>query len=402
MKGVNVKSLEDRLMVATYSRYPITVVRGRGATVWDLEGRAYIDLMGGYGVALVGHCHPKVVEAVKRQAETLMVCHPTLYSEIRAELIEKLIRIAPSGLGRVYLCSSGAESVEAAIKMAGRFTGKRKLVSAMGGFHGKTLGALSVTWNPRYRKPFQHLLIDTVEFVPYGNLDRAVEAVDDETMAFIIEPIQGEGGVKVPPDDYLKGLKDLCEDRGALLIVDEVQTGLGRTGVMWACQRWGVKPDIMCVAKGLAGGIPIGATLAREDVALSLKRGEHTSTFGGNPVACAAASAVIDVLLEEGLPGRADRLGRLFKRELESLRQGHRVVRDVRGFGLMLGVELRFDVREVLLEALNRGIIMLYSGRNVLRFLPPLVIEGSQILEALKVLDETLTWFEARVKPKPK
>jgi len=390
VKTEDVIDLESRYLVDVYFRYPVAVARGKGATLWDVEGREYIDLMGGYGVAVVGHCHPKLVEAVKNQAERLMICHPSLYNEVRAQLLEKLLKVAPKGLEKAYLCSSGAEAVEAAIKMARRCTERSKIVSTMGGFHGKTIGALSVTWNPRYRRPFQPLLLKNVEFVPYGNLEKAEKAVDEDTMAFIVEPVQGESGVKLPPDDYLKGLRELCDSKGALLIVDEIQTGLGRTGVMWACQHWNVEPDIMCVAKGLAGGIPMGATLVRDEVARSLRRGDHTSTFGGNPVACAAASAVLDIIVEEDLPGRARRLGEVFGEGLERLKQKHRCVREVRGLGLMRAAELRFDVKDILMKSLERGLITLYSGRNILRFLPPLVIEEHQILKALEILDEVL------------
>ncbi len=385
--------LEERTMVNVYFRYPVAIVKGSGAILWDAEGRSYIDLMGGYGVAIVGHSHPKVVEVLREQIGRLTICHPSLYNDVRASLLEKLVTIAPKGLNRVYLCNSGAEAVEAAIKMAKKYTGRSKLVSTVGGFHGKTLGALSVTWNPKYREPFKDFLIKNVEFVPYGNLEKAEAAIDEGTTAFIVEPIQGESGVKIPPNDYLRGLRDICDRRGSLLIVDEIQTGLGRTGAMWACQHWSVKPDIMCLGKGLAGGIPMGAVLAREDVGNSLKLGEHTSTFGGNPLACAAASAVIDVIVGERLPERAGRLGELFKHELEKLKRAHSSVREVRGLGLMRAVELRFDVKDVIVKSLENGLITLYSGRNVLRFLPPLVIEEEHILEASKILDNVLNMF---------
>lgn len=390
MNTQTIIQLEEKYMVNVYFRYPVAIVRGSGAILWDAEGKRYIDLMGGYGVAIVGHSHPKVVEAVKAQLDKLMICHPSLYNDVRASLLEKLVTIAPKGLDKVYLCNSGAEAIEAAIKMARKYTGRSKLISTMGGFHGKTLGALSLTWNPKYREPFKDLLVKSVEFVPYGNLEKAEEVVDENTAAFIVEPIQGESGVRVPPDGYLKGLRDICDKRGSLLIVDEIQTGLGRTGTMWACQHWNVRPDIMCVAKGLAGGVPMGAVLAREDVGNSLKLGEHTSTFGGNPLACAAASAVIDVILGENLPERARRLGETFKHELEKLKQNHPSIREVRGLGLMRAAELKFDVKDVIVKSVENGLIPLYSGRNILRFLPPLVIDEEQILEASKILDDVL------------
>lgn len=385
--------LEEKYMVNVYFRYPVAIVKGSGAILWDAEERRYIDLMGGYGVAVVGYSHPKVIEAVKEQLSRLTVCHPSLYNDVRASLLEKLVAVAPNCLDKVYLCNSGAEAVEAAIKMAKKFTGRSKLVSTMGGFHGKTLGALSLTWNPKYREPFKDLLIKSVEFVPYGSLEKPEAVVDENTIAFIVEPIQGENGVRMPPDDYLKGLREICDRRGSLLIIDEIQTGLGRTGAMWAFQHWNVKPDIICVGKGLAGGIPMGAVLAREDIGGSLKLGEHTSTFGGNPLACAAASAVIDVIVGERLPERAKRLGEVFKRELEKLKQTHSSIREVRGLGLMRAAELRFDVKDVIVKSLENGLITLYSGRNVLRFLPPLVIEEEHILEALKILDSVLNMF---------
>lgn len=385
--------LEERYMVNVYFRYPVAIVKGSGAILWDAEGRSYIDLMGGYGVAIVGHSHPNVVEAIKKQISRLTICHSSLYNDVRASLLEKLVAIAPKGLNKVYLCNSGAEAVEAAIKIAKKYTGRPKLISTMGGFHGKTLGALSATWNPKYREPFKDILIKDVEFVPYGNLEKAEAAVDENTMAFIVEPIQGENGVRIPSDDYLKGLRDICDRRGSLLIIDEIQTGLGRTGAMWACQHWNVKPDIICIAKGLAGGVPMGAVLTREDVGDSLKLGEHTSTFGGNPLACAAASAVIDVIVCEKLPERAKRLGEVFKRELEKLKQAHSSIREVRGLGLMRAAELRFDVKDVIVKSLENGLITLYSGRNILRFLPPLVIGEEHILEASKILDNVLNMF---------
>jgi len=346
--------------------------------------------MGGYGVSLVGHCHPKIVSAIKEQCERLIACHGSLYNDKRAELLEKLVEIAPRGLSKVFLCNSGAEAVECAIKVAVKYTGKSEIISMVRGFHGKTIGALSATWSQKYRDPFKSLLNPNFKFVPFGRLDKVEEALTENVAAIIVEPIQGEGGVYVAPNGFLEGLRKICDEKNIVLIFDEVQTGFGRTGKMWASEHWGVTPDIMCIGKAMGGGLPIGATLAREDVMNVLKVGEHTSTFGGNPLACAAASAVIDVIIEERLVERAWNLGNKFKTMLQRLVEESRILREVRGLGLMLGLETRVDIYDILMKALGKGVILLYSGRNVIRFLPPLVIELEQIERVIQVLREVL------------
>lgn len=382
--------MENRLLASVYQKFPVTIVKGRGAVLWDADGREYIDCMGGYGVSLVGHCHPKVVEAIEEQCGKLITCHGSLYNDRRAELLEKLVDISPRGLDRVFLCNSGAESVECALKVAVKHTGRKEVMAMTGGYHGKTLGALSATWGPKYRRPFDSLLIPGFKFVPFGDLGKAEEAISEETAAVIAEPIQGESGVYVAPDGFLPGLRKLCDERGALLIFDEVQTGFGRTGEIWASQHWNVAPDILCVAKGMAGGVPMGATIAKGEVMDSLKTGEHSSTFGGNPLACAAACATIDVIVREKLPDRAKRLGGYFKGRLLEIQDRLRIVREVRGMGLMIGLESRFDVLKVLMGAIERGVILLYSKRNILRFLPPLVIDKPQLERVANVLEELL------------
>ena len=360
-----------------------------------MNGKAYIDCMGGYGVSLVGHCHPKLVKAIKEQCERLIACHGSLYNDRRAELLEKLVKIAPKGLNRIFLSNSGAESVECAIKAAVKYTGKHEIISMVRGFHGKTLGALSATWNPKYREPFRNLINPNFKFVPFGKLDRVEEAITKDTAAIIVEPIQGEGGVHVAPNGFLEGLRKLCDEHGIILIFDEVQTGFGRTGCMWASEHWGVRPDIMCVAKAMGGGVPIGATIGRDDVMGSLKVGEHTSTFGGNPLACAAACATIDVIIEENLVERARILGERFKRILNDMIDEFRILREARGLGLMLGLEARVDIHNILMRALKMGIILLYCGRNVIRFLPPLVISMEQLETVANVLREAISEEEA-------
>jgi acetylornithine/LysW-gamma-L-lysine aminotransferase len=380
---------EEKIMANTFSKRDRVLTRGKGALVWDINGNEYIDCTGSYGVAVVGHCHPKVVEAVQRQVETLIACHASFYNDVRSELLQKLIRLAPEGLDKVYLCNSGAESVECAIKLARRYSGKPEIVSLMGAFHGKTMGALSATWKKKYREPFMPL-VPGFKHVPPDNLEKMRAAITEKTAAVLVEPVRGEGGILVPSDDFLPGLREICDEKDVLLIFDEVQTGFGRTGKVFACEHWNVTPDILCAAKSLAGGIPMGATFAREEVMSAFQRGEHSSTFSGNPLVCAAASAAIDVLVEERLPERAATLGGYFKGKLEALAEKYRIVREVRGLGLMLGVEMRFDIYNMLIECMNRGVLVLDAGRNVLRFLPPLVIEKEQIDRVAEVLDEVM------------
>jgi acetylornithine/LysW-gamma-L-lysine aminotransferase len=389
---VNEKEIVDteaKIMANTFAKRDRVLTRGKGALVWDINGNEYIDCTGSYGVAVVGHCHPKVVEAVQRQVETLIACHASFYNDTRSELLQKLIRLAPEGLNKVFLSNSGAESVECAIKLARKYSGKPEIIAMIGAFHGKTMGALSATWKKKYRDAFMPL-VPGFKHVPPDNLEKLREAITDETAAVLVEPVRGEGGVLVPSDGFLPGLREVCDEKGVLLIFDEVQTGFGRTGKVFACEHWGVVPDILCLAKSVAGGLPMGATFAREEVMAAFQRGEHSSTFSGNPLICAAASAAIDVLVEEKLPERAATLGQYFKGKLEGLAEKYRIVREVRGLGLMLGMELRFDVYNILVGCMERGVLVLDAGRNVVRFLPPLVIEKEQIDRVIEVLDEVL------------
>jgi len=381
--------VEEKIMANTFSKRNRVITRGKGALVWDINGNEYIDCTGSYGVCIVGHCHPRVVEAVQKQVETLIACHASFYNDARSKLLKKIIGIAPKGLDKVFLSNSGAESVECAIKLARKYSGKPEIIAMVGAFHGKTMGALSATWKKKYRAPFMPL-VPGFKHVPPNNLEKLRDAITEKTAAILVEPVRGEGGVRVPSDDFLPGLREICDEKDVLLIFDEVQTGFGRTGKVFACEHWNVVPDIMCLAKSVAGGIPMGATFARHDVMAAFKRGEHSSTFSGNPLVCAAASAAIDVLVEERLPERAATLGRYFKGKLEGLQEKYRIVREVRGLGLMLGMELRFDVYNILLGCMDRGVLVLDAGRNVVRFLPPLVIEKEQIDRVVEVLDEVM------------
>ncbi|GIU71333.1 MAG: acetylornithine aminotransferase [Candidatus Nitrosocaldaceae archaeon] len=386
---------EDNYLPNTYQRFPIKIVRGKGAIVWDDSNKEYIDHMAGYGVAIVGHCNDRVVNAIKEQAEKLLVCHPSCYNDTRLNFLKKLVSIAPNGLNKAFLCNSGAEAVEGAIKMARKYTKKHGMIAMVGSFHGKTMGALSLTYSPKYRKPFEPLL-DGIKFVPFGNIEKLEDAIDDSIGSIILEPIQGEGGIYVPPDDYLPKVRELCNKHDILLIFDEIQAGLGRTGKLWAGENWNVTPDIMCLAKGIAGGVPMGAVLARTDIMDALSIGEHSSTFGGNPLASAAGYATLTALTEDGLVRNASEIGKVFKDGLLALKDKHKIIREVRGLGLMLGVELRFDVRNVLFDGIDNGLLLLYSGKNVIRLLPPLVIDESLIRKTLDIMDVLLTKEEER------
>jgi acetylornithine/LysW-gamma-L-lysine aminotransferase len=375
MTADEIMALEERYDSALYPKRPLAVVRGEGARLWDADGRAYIDCVGGHGVANVGHANPVVQQAVAEQAKRLLVCPNGFYNDQRAQLLAELVRIAPDGLDRVFLCNSGTEAVEGALKFARLHNGRKKIVAAMRGFHGRTFGALSATWRKAYRQPFEPL-VPGFEFVPYNRLERMQNAVDEETAAVILEVVQGEGGV-IPGDGaYLREVQALCQERGALFIVDEVQTGFGRTGEMFASQHHQLQPDLMCLAKGIAGGFPMGAVLLGPRVG-DLPKKAHGTTFGGNPLACAAALATIGYLESEALPQRAAELGERLLAGLQGIDAP--IVRDVRGLGLMVAIELKDKAAPYLATLAESGVLALSAGSNVMRFLPPLVISGQEI-----------------------
>lgn len=382
-------NIEESHTPPVYHRRGLVAARGRGSLLWDVDGKEYIDCMAGFGASIVGHAHPKVVKAIIDQSQLLTACHSSLYNESRAGLIDRLLKVVPTSLDRIFLSNSGAEAVECALKVARRFTGKPGVVAMMRSFHGKTFGALSVTFNAKYRTPFQPLL-EKVEFVPFGRIDKVAAAIGPETGAVIVEPVQGEGGVHVAPDGYLKELRDLTKDKKVLLILDEIQTGMARTGRMFAFEHWGVVPDLLCLGKALGSGLPISATLGSEEVMASLKMGEHSTTFGGNPLSCAAASATLETILEERLWERAALLGGVLREGLEGLKDQLSVVREVRGLGLMVGVEMRFDVLNIMNRLFERGVVILNAGVNVLRFLPPAVITETQIKTVVERLGSCL------------
>lgn len=386
---------EDSYLINLYQRFPVTIERAQGATIWDTDGKEYIDCMGGYGVAIIGHCNKDVIDAITLQINKLMVCHMSTYNNSRLQFLSKLKSVAPDNLSKIFFSNSGAESIEAALKFARKFSQKTGVVSMYGGYHGKTIGALSVTYNSKYRKSFSSLL-EGVKFVPFGDISSLAEAIDESIGTVIIEPIQGESGIIMPPEGYVKAVREVCTEKKLVLIFDEIQTGLGRTGKMWAGENWSAVPDIMCIAKGIASGIPTGVTFVKEEIANCMNLGEHSSTFGGNPISCSAGIATIDTIIKEDLVTKASDTGTYFKKKLIELKDKHPIIRDVRGLGMMLALESRFDVRNILMDGIKNGLLMLYSGRTVIRLLPPLVMKKEQVGRAIEIMDEILSVEEKR------
>lgn len=381
---------EDTYTSGVYSKRKVAFVRGRGALLWDDAGREYIDCAAGHGVANVGHGRPEIAAAISEQALRLVTCPEIVYNDTRARLLERLAHLVPLEGARIFLCNSGTEAVEGALKFARLATGRAGIIATLRGFHGRSMGALSATWEPHYREPFAPL-VPGFTHIRYNNLDVAREAINEETAAVLVELVQGEGGVHPATREYISGLAELCHERGALLIVDEIQTGFGRTGRLFASQLYGVEPDILCLAKSLGGGIPMGAICLGRRVQESgrISKGVHGTTFGGNPVACAAALATLDILENEDLAGCAAQLGEFALQRLREIRSP--LIREVRGRGLLLGIELSTKVQPYLERLCERGILALPAGPRVLRLLPPLVITREQLAHVLDVVEEILT-----------
>jgi acetylornithine/LysW-gamma-L-lysine aminotransferase len=375
--------IERKFSFEVYPKRDVTLVRGEGATVWDDAGKSYIDCTAGVGVANVGHANPQVAKAISDQAQTLITCAGMFYNDTRARLLEKLVSIAPAGLTRAFLCNSGTESMEAAIKFARHASGKSEFVCAMRGFHGRTMGALSATF--KYRDQFEPLLAG-FSFVPFNNIDKLRGAVSETTAAIILEPIQGEGGVRPADPEYMSAVQGFCAEQDILLIIDEIQTGLCRTGSMFASEHYGITPDILCLAKALGGGVPIGAVLTTDRVTPVV--GMHGSTFGGNPLACAAALATIDYMQECKLDDHARQLGDYFAAQFRA-NQPERV-RELRQIGLMIGIELKEKATPHLMALMKEGVLALSAGPTVVRLLPPLTVTRDEldvvISKLLKVL----------------
>jgi acetylornithine/LysW-gamma-L-lysine aminotransferase len=379
--------IEARHTSGVYAKRPLTLTHGAGCTVWDDTGNAYLDATSGMGVALLGHAHPAVVKAIAEQSARLITCAEIFHNDRRAQFYRLLHEI--TSFERFFLCNSGAEAMEAALKAARLLTGRSAIVAAKRGFHGRTLGALGLTWNPQYREPFSGWTPNDITHILYNDLSALDTAIGDDTAAVVVEAVQGEGGVYPANPEWLQALRRLCSDRGALLIVDEVQTGLGRTGRWFAHQHADIAPDIITLGKGIAGGLPMGVAAWREQLG-TLEPGAHGSTFGGNPLACTAAAATLTALRELDAPARSAHLGGWMLAELQGHLPNLAYARDVRGCGLMIGIELRGRVTPVIQQLQARGILALVSGKTVLRLLPPLIVTQDELQRILDALVEVL------------
>ncbi|MCX7725022.1 MAG: acetylornithine transaminase [Thermodesulfovibrio sp.] len=394
MEDREIINLSEKLFIPTYSRYPIVLRKGRGVRVWDVNGKEYLDFLGGIAVNVLGHCPRKVVIAIQKQVQRLIHVSNLYYTEPQLNLAKILIK--NSFADRVFFCNSGTEANEGALKLARIYMkskyGKERyeFISTYNSFHGRTFGSLSVTGQEKYHHGFEPLL-DGVRFVPFNDADAIANAITDKTCAVILEPIQAEGGVNVADKNYLRKVREICDKEGILLIFDEVQTGIGRTGKLFAYEHFGVEPDIMTLAKGLGSGIPIGAILTKDEIANAFGPKTHASTFGGNPVACASAVATLETILEDGyLLDYCQRISKYFMKKLNSIKERHpEKIKEIRGMGLLIGVELSFDATEIVKGCIERGLLIGTAGDGtVLRFTPPLIIEKEDIDEAISILDE--------------
>ncbi len=381
----NYKELIDNYEVAVYPKRDLVIVKGKEATVWDENGNEFIDCAAGIGVATIGHSNPAVVKAITKQAETLITNACVFYNDTRALFLEILNQITPPNLKRSFLTNSGTEAMEAALKFARVSTGKTDFITTMRGFHGRTMGALSGTHKPEYRQPFEPL-VPGFSFVPYNNLDKMEGAITEKTAGIILEVIQGEGGINIASQEYLDGVRELCDKNNVMMIIDEIQTGFCRTGKMFAIEHFGIEPDIMTVAKGIAGGFPVGAAICSDKVKIGF--GQHGTTYGGNPLASAAGLAAINFMIDNNLAEEAQKKGDYFvsKINIDELSK----VRAIRHKGLMIGIELKEKVQPYLVQLMEEGIIAMPAGKIVLRFLPPAVITYKQLDDILEVLNRIL------------
>ncbi|OGW67871.1 MAG: acetylornithine aminotransferase [Nitrospirae bacterium RIFCSPLOWO2_02_FULL_62_14] len=383
----------DRYLMNTYARSPISIVRGRGSKVYDLEGREYLDFVAGIAVNVLGHGHPDLVAAIQKQAQQLLHASNLYYTEPQTKLAKMLVE--HSFAKKVFFCNSGAEANETAIKLARRYAHQKygaeryEIITMLQSFHGRTMATLTATGQEKVQKGFEPLL-PGFTYVPFNNLSAVEQAVSSKTAAILLEPVQGEGGVRVADKSYLKGLRELCRQRDLLLIFDEVQTGVGRTGTLFAYEQLGVAPDVMTLGKGLGGGLPIGACLATEEAAAALEPGTHASTFGGNPVSCAAGLAVLRTLLEGRVLEHGRRMGDYLAHGLQDIKDRLPIVKEVRGLGLLQGMELTVDGKSVVTDCLARGLLINCTAERVLRFVPPLIITQADIDRLLDILNQVL------------
>lgn len=387
-----------KYVIPNYTRYPVCLVRGEGSRIWDDQGRSYLDLFPGWGCGLLGHCPPRIVEAVQKQVATLIHVPNTWHTEPQALLAEALCTRAAFS-AQAFFCNSGTEANEAAIKLArlnGKPHGRYKVVTMYNSFHGRTFGSLTATAQPKYHAGCEPLLPGFV-YAPFGDVEAVRNVIDGETAAIMLEPIQGEGGINLPPAGYLEALRALCNEHKLLLIFDEVQTGMGRTGTWYAHDHWGVTPDVVTLAKALAGGVAMGGLIARPEVAEKLRPGTHAATFGGNPVSCAAALATIQTIDEEGLLARSLAIGDQFKARFEALKARCSWIKDVRVRGCMIGVELTVDGATVVKGCLERGLLINCTHQTVLRLLPAMNLTDAELEEGCGILEEVLLALDVRV-----
>ena len=370
---------EETILGGTIARRGDTVMsRGEGCWMWDVDGNRYLDLTSAQGVAMLGHSHPALVEAVSAQAAQLMNCPSFFYNDTRAQFSAALVDVLPAHLNHVFISNSGAEAIDGALKFARLATGRRGIVSTMRSFHGRTIGGTSVTWEPKYRKKFEPLL--DVGFVPYGNLEKLDAALTSETAVLILESVQGEGGVNMTTREFMQGAQALCRERGIVLLIDEIQTGFGRTGKWFGHQHFDLEPDMICMAKGIGAGFPMGAIAYTGNIREVLFAGAHGSTFGGNPLACAAGLAAIRTYQDEALIERSAEMGALLVDKLKTALDGRTVVREIRGLGLMVGIDLREKVGKYLKALMEEHrVLALPAGSTVLRLLPALTISEEEI-----------------------
>lgn len=390
MDNLNDIKFEDSLLAGTYQKIPVTVERAKGSKLWDTSGKEYLDFMGGYGVAILGHLYQPVQNAIIRQLSEVAIVHGSVYSPIRSVFLKELSSALPWNHSRSFLSNSGTEAVEAAIKLAVKYTGRKKIISMEKAYHGKTLGSLSVTHSNRYRKAFGDLIYQNVEFLKFGDVGHLRTALKgNDVAAVFLEPVQGEGGINLPPEGYLESAKEAAENAGTLLVMDEIQSGLGRTGKMWAHEHWRVTPDIMTIGKGIGGGIPMGVTSGRSDIVEVFEVGEQSSTMGGNPLACAAGIEVLKALKGTYIEKSAS-MGRYLLERMREELDGHRLVSTSRGIGMMLALDLRIRFLPVLMTQIQMGLITLYSGINTIRMLPPYIITEQEADMAISIMKAAL------------
>ena len=387
MNSEEIKNTLDTYVMHTYGRYDLVIDHAHGSIVYDKDGKEYIDCVAGIAVNSIGHTHKKMTENLSKQLEKLIHVSNLYYTEEQATLAKRLVEASPHD--KVFFANSGAGANEGAIKLARKYTGKGEIIATINSFHGRTLATITATGQPKYQKGFEPLPAG-FKHVEYNNLEQMKEAITDDTAAILVEPIQGESGVRVPDEDYLPSLRKLCDENGILLIFDEVQTGFGRAGKMFASEITGTVPDITTCAKAIAGGLPMGAVLAKKEIAEVFTPGTHATTFGGTPFVCCAANTVLDIYEEEDLVNKSHENGLYFMEKLETLKEKHDCIVDVRGHGLMVGVEVNYECGDLVTKAQEKGVLINVANGNVIRFVPPLIITKEELDKVVEVIDEIL------------